>query len=393
MKIRLLYHAVRSDWNNGNAHFLRGIATELAARDHDVVILEPADNWSTRSLLADEGPAALDGFAAQFPLLRVETYAGIAAVDAWVRDADLVIAHEWSEVALLQRLVRLRAEHGFVLFYHDTHHRLITDREKVAAINFAGFDAVLAYGDVLAAAYRREGLTDRAWTWHEAADTRVFTPRASDVCEGELVWIGNWGDDEREAELHEFLIDPVRALGLRARVYGVRYPERALRALARAGIVYGGWLPNAEAPRVFARHRVTVHVPRGPYARQLPGIPTIRPFEAMACGIPLISAPWEDREGLFRAGTDHLVARDGPDMRAKLHMLLAEPQARAALAREGLATIRARHTCAHRVDELIEFHGRACGRRPVSRGAGAPVRLHSPTDTGHVVAAGAQIES
>jgi spore maturation protein CgeB len=69
-------------------------------------------------------------------------------------------------------------------------------------------------------------------------------------------------------------------------MHGVRYPEEALRALADHGARYRGWLPNARAPEVFARHLATVHVPRRFYVTMLPGIPTIRVFEALACGIP-----------------------------------------------------------------------------------------------------------
>jgi spore maturation protein CgeB len=116
---------------------------------------------------------------------------------------------------------------------------------------------------------------------------------------------------------------------------------------------FGGWIANADAPRAFAQHRVTVHVPRRPYVAALPGIPTIRPFEAMACGIPLISAPWDDCEGLFRAGTDHLVANDGTVMQRHLRAVLADPALAGRLRREGLKTIRDRHTCRHRVDELF----------------------------------------
>ena len=59
---------------------------------------------------------------------------------------------------------------------------------------------------------------------------------------------------------------------------------------------------------------VTVHIPRQPYVQALPGIPTIRPFEALACGIPLICSPWQDVEGLFTPGTDFLIARHGREM-------------------------------------------------------------------------------
>ena len=124
--------------------------------------------------------------------------------------------------------------------------------------------------------------------------------------------------------------------------------------LRDAGIEYGGWLPNYRAPEVFAQYRVTVHVPRRPYVEALPGIPTIRPFEALACGIPLVSSPWNDVENLFTPGEDFLVARNGQEMRKHLRALLADKQMARELAERGLRTIRARHTCAHRVDELHE---------------------------------------
>jgi spore maturation protein CgeB len=217
---------------------------------------------------------------------------------------------------------------------------------------------VLAYGRVLADTYVANRWSTSVCTWHEAADTTVFRPgRGAPGRDGDLVWIGNWGDNERTCELREFLIEPVRALHLRARVYGVRYPRYALDELKSAGIEYGGWLPNYKVPEVFARYRVTVHIPRRPYARALPGIPTIRPFEAMACGIPLISAPWDDSEELFRTGRDYLAAHDGAEMVARLKSILRDPQGGAELARCGLETIRSRHTCAHRVDELLRIAG------------------------------------
>lgn len=179
---------------------------------------------------------------------------------------------------------------------------------------------------------------------------------ASSSFAGDLVWIGNWGDEERTTELHEFLLRPTKALGLRARVYGVRYPEHAFRALADAGIEYGGGLPNHEAPEVFARYRVTVHIPRGPYVRSLPGIPTIRVFEALACGIPLVCSPWNDAEHLFTPGKDFLVAQNGQEMQQHLRTLLDNPQQADEMAQRGLQTILAHHTCSHRVDELLNIY-------------------------------------
>jgi spore maturation protein CgeB len=236
----------------------------------------------------------------------------------------------------------------------------------MGAYDLRHYDGVLAYGGVIRDLYRKRGWAREAWTWHEAADTLVFRPMAGDP-EGDLVWIGNWGDGERSAEIREFLIQPVRELGLKARVYGVRYPDHALAELAAAGIEYGGWLPNYRVPEVFSRYRVTAHIPRRPYTRALPGIPTIRPFEALACGIPMISAPWEDTEKLFRSGRDFLWARDGAEMVAQLRRVLAGDGLAAGLAASGLETIRARHTCGHRVDELLEIVG----------AAGADISVHA----------------
>ena len=91
--------------------------------------------------------------------------------------------------------------------------------------------------------------------------------------------------------------------------------------------------------------------------RELPGIPTIRPFEALACGIPLICSPWYDTEQLFTPGRDYLVAQDGGQMRELMHKVLSDHAFAEELAISGLATIKQRHTCAHRVDELLAIYG------------------------------------
>jgi spore maturation protein CgeB len=140
----------------------------------------------------------------------------------------------------------------------------------------------------------RHGWTARAWTWHEAADVRVFHPIGDEACEGDLVWIGNWGDDERTAELNEFLIAPVRKLRSRARVHGVRYPDERDASSRKHES------NTADGCRVSRRHGLT------------------RSFE-----------------------------------RRCMLMHLHDADLAARLAAHGRRTIRARHTCAHRVDELL----------------------------------------
>src|SRR5438874_1471549 len=56
MRIVMFYHTLLSDWNHGNAHFLRGVVTELMTRGHQVEVFEPEDSWSRKNLLTDYGP-------------------------------------------------------------------------------------------------------------------------------------------------------------------------------------------------------------------------------------------------------------------------------------------------------------------------------------------------
>lgn len=374
MNIKIFCHSLRSDWNHGNAHFLRGICTEFIARGHHIDVYEPKGAWSLSNLIADRGPEAVDAFWAAYPGLDSIVYdPKFFDLDAALVGADLVLVHEWSDHELVARIGRHRAEHGnYRLLFHDTHHRSVTEPEAMASYDLSHYDGVLAFGEVIRRRYLENGWVKRAWTWHEAADPRVFHPMPDVPKEGDLVWVGNWGDDERTEELHEFLLRPVRELGLRAKIYGVRYPDHALRALRDAGIAYGGSLANHDAPAVFAKYRVTVHVPRRPYMQALPGIPTIRMFEALACGIPLVSAPWDDAEGLFTPGEDFLFARDGAEMKRELKRVLDEPRYAAQLGERGRETVLTRHTCGHRVDELMAILDEL---EPVAAGARGKVSV------------------
>ncbi|MCM8739119.1 glycosyltransferase [Azospirillum sp. A1-3] len=364
MRIVYFTHSLASCWNHGNAHFLRGVLRDLIARGHDVQVLEPEGAWSLQNLLADHGEAGLEAYRTLYPELSSRTMPKGFDVEAACDGADLVIVHEWNDPALVAAVGEARRRGGrFTLLFHDTHHRAVSDPKAINAFDLSGYDGVLAFGETLAAVYRRWGWEGRVFVWHEAADIRLFHPPAEEGPRSGAVWIGNWGDGERTEELERFLFAPARAAGLPLEIYGVRYPKPALATLKRYGIAYKGWLPNARAPEIFARHRVTVHVPRRFYVDMLPGIPTIRVFEALACGIPLVSAPWSDAEGLFRPGRDFLFARDGEEMAAHLRAVDQDEGLRAELVRNGLETIRARHTCAHRVDELLSIVGSLRGNQ------------------------------
>ena len=358
-KLRLIYfaHSLRSDWNNGNAHFLRGLLRSMQALGHEVTIFEQEANWSIENLSSELlGKRSIAEFARIYPELDIRTYESSDSEEIWqerLTGADVVILHEWNMPSLAQHLLALRNDCGFQLLFHDTHHRASSSPDQIREYGLDRFDGILAFGESLRTIYRERFNITQTWTLHEAADITVFHPIPRQAREFDVIWIGNWGEGERSTEVRKYLLEPAKALHAIATfaIYGVRYPIDGLMALEEAHIRYQGYLPNLDAPPAYATAGLTVHIPRQQYTSAMLGIPTIRVFEALACGIPLISAPWQDTEHLFRPD-DVCFVQNGAEMTAKMQHLLNDPLAAADQARRGLETVLARHTCNHRAREL-----------------------------------------
>ena len=150
MRIVYFTHSLASCWNHGNAHFVRGVLSELVARGHDVLAREPRGAWSLANLLADHGEDGLAPYRTAYPELRAETFDPADDPAELVDGADLVIMHEWNEPALVGAIGGLRARGGrFTLLFHDTHHRAVSDPAAMRSYDLDGYDAVLAFGETL----------------------------------------------------------------------------------------------------------------------------------------------------------------------------------------------------------------------------------------------------
>ena len=239
MRVVLFCHSLVSDWNHGNAHFLRGVVARAArarprrARLRAARRLEPR-----RTSSPSTGARPLDDVRARASRAaqRGSTTSRRSTSTRALDGADLVLVHEWNDPALVARDRRARARAAaFRLLFHDTHHRAVTaPRRAWRATTCADYDGVLAFG-----------ARDRATSTSSAAGRRARGPgtrrptRASSArCRRERATATSSGSAtgataSARAELHEFLLEPVRALGLRGLGHGVRYPTTA-RARARA---------------------------------------------------------------------------------------------------------------------------------------------------------------
>ncbi|MHB8174879.1 MAG: CgeB family protein, partial [Nitrospirota bacterium] len=177
MRIIMFYHSVVSDWNNAEAHFLRGVVSEMTARGHDVTVFEPKGGWSRWNLLQEHGREALRKFRRAYPHIRYSYYSPAAIdLDEVLDGADLVIVHEWNEEALVAKIgAHRRAKGGYKLFFHDAHRRS-TAQGSVSGYGLEGYDGVLAYGTAVRDIYASLGWAGNVWIWRQAADVRIFRP-------------------------------------------------------------------------------------------------------------------------------------------------------------------------------------------------------------------------
>src|SRR5688572_14660989 len=142
MRFVLFYHSLISDWNHGNAHFLRGVARELQERGHRVDVFEPAGGWSLRNLREQHGDEPLDEFRRAYPTLR-STFYDLQSLDLEraLDGADVVIVHEWNDPVLVSRIGECRARGArFSLLFHDTHHRAVSEPHAIRAFDLTHYD-------------------------------------------------------------------------------------------------------------------------------------------------------------------------------------------------------------------------------------------------------------
>src|SRR5215467_7666434 len=105
LKIALFSHSLVSDWNHGNAHFLRGLMRELVRMGHHVRCYEELGSWSLTNLMKHEGERgveAVDAFRRTYPELDIRFYQSRdeqfpQVLEAELKETDLVLIHEWNE--------------------------------------------------------------------------------------------------------------------------------------------------------------------------------------------------------------------------------------------------------------------------------------------------------
>ncbi|MGV7032712.1 CgeB family protein [Methylobacterium symbioticum] len=361
LRLVVLGLSLSSSWGNGHATTYRALLKAFAGRGHDVLFLERDVPW-----YADHRDLPNPDFC-RFALYA--DLAGLEAHHAAIAEADAVIVGSYvpEGVAVGDRV--LAWARGTRAFYDiDTPVTLgaldAGDCAYLAPRQIGAYDLYLSFtgGPTLRRLERRYG-APAARALYCAVDVQAYAPRARPVLY-DLSYLGTYSPD-RQPTLERLLIEPARrAPDLHFAVAGPQYPAEIDWPGNVARIEH---LPPQAHPDFFAGSRYTLNVTRADMIAA--GFsPSVRLFEAGACGTPLISDSWAGLDTILAPGRDILCPTNSDEVLAILRDL---PEAeRVRLGAAARQAVLARHAAEIRAAELEACLREGATRRRSRRVAG-----------------------
>jgi spore maturation protein CgeB len=208
------------------------------------------------------------------------------------------------------------------------------------------FDLYLSFtgGPTLRLLEERHG-AKRARALYCSVDPALYHPEHR-AARWDLGYLGTYSDD-RQPTLERLLIEPARRGAGRFVVAGPQYPATIDWPEAVERIEH---LPPKEHRAFYTAQRFTLNVTRQDMVRA-GYAPSVRLFEAAACGVPIVSDRWAGLETLFEPGREVVIADDARDVIAALTEMPED--ARIAMGRAARERVLREHTAAHRAAELL----------------------------------------
>lgn len=347
MKIVILGLSITSSWGNGHATTYRGLVRELEKRGHEVTFLERDQPWyaSSRDLPDPPyGTTVLYGSLDELRDSHVQT----------VRDADLVIVGSYvPDGVRVGEWVQDEAE-GLTAFYDiDTPVTLAKmtrgDFEYLHPRQIPGYDLYLSFtGGPTLKRLQREYGSPRARALYCSVDPELYFPERAPL-QWDLGYMGTYSDD-RQPSVNAFLLEPARhEPGRKFIVAGPQYPGTEQWP---ANVTHQPHLPPAEHRAFYNSQRFTLNVTRKDMIAA-GWSPSVRLFEAAACGTPIISDRWPGLESLLVPHQEILLVDRTADVLEILRRTGEDERLR--IAERARERILAEHTAAHRAAEVEQY--------------------------------------
>jgi spore maturation protein CgeB len=358
--------SITSSWGNGHATTYRALLKAMARQGHSILFLERDVPWyrDHRDL-------------PQAPYCRIELYDSLIDVPRrygrQIADADLVILGSYvPDGAALADWITTTAN-GVTAFYDiDTPVTLAAlangDAEYIRAKTIPRFDLYLSFtgGPALDTIETKFG-SPRPRALYCAVDPDLHTPMKIAPRWG-LGYIGTYSSD-RQPAVERLLLEPARLLPTEHfAVAGPQYPA-AIR-----------WPDNVErfahlAPSdhatFYCAQRYTLNVTRADMV-SAGYSPSVRLFEAAACGVPVISDRWPGIETFLVPDREILIAHTTNDVVRMLRELPDEK--RRGVGAAARRRVMREHTADHRAKQLEEYYREVVASPARARLAGGAKR-------------------
>jgi spore maturation protein CgeB len=349
VKVVFLGLSVTSSWGNGHATNYRALMRAADARGHDVTFLERDVPWYAAERDMPRPPWGRTHLYGSLAELREEHAGELAA-------ADLVVVGSYVPEGPLVADWALATAGGATAFYDiDTPVTLAKlergDAEYLTPELIPRFDLYLSFtgGPTLELLARRWGARS-AQAFYCLVDPEIYRPVKVEE-RWDLGYLGTYGDD-RQPALERLLLEPALSQpSLRCVVAGPRYPATI------------EWPPNVERREhvppfdhagFYGAQRFTLNVTRADM-RRAGWSPSVRLFEAAACGVPVISDRWQGLDRIFRAGEEILIADSAEDVLRFLNE--HDGAARERLGAAARERVLREHTAERRVERLEQLVG------------------------------------
>lgn len=346
--------AVTSSWGNGHATTYRALIGALARRGHDVTFLERDVSWyrDHRDLVR---PAAW----------TVELYQSLRDIPLrfgkLIRDADLVIIGSYVPEGIAIAEWATAHARGITAFYDIdtpvTLAKLDHGTDYISAAMIPRFDLYLSFaGGPVPGMIEENYGSPLACALYCSADTSIYTPLQA-APKWTLGYLGTYSED-RQPVLGDLLLAPARELlSEQFVIAGAQYPDHIAWPANVARIEH---LAPKQHPTFYAEQRFTLNATRADM-KALGYSPSVRLFEAAACGTPIVSDRWPGIETILEPSREILLA-SGPHEVVEILRDMPEEQRRT-IAHNARRRVLAEHTSDHRARQLESYYAEASARR------------------------------
>jgi spore maturation protein CgeB len=357
LRIVILGLSITSSWGNGHATTYRGLVRELTSRGHQVLFLERDVAWYAEHR---DLPQPVHGRTVLYRTLG-ELKRRFARD---IRDADLVIVGSYVPEGAEVGAWVTRTARGITAFY-DIDTPVTLARLARGELDYLTRDLIPRYdlylsftgGPTLERLERDYG-AQAARALYCSVDPAIYFPEPVPY-RYDLGYMGTYSPD-RQRRLTHLLLLPARAWWSgRFVVAGPQYPD-TLRWPANVRRIEH--LPPDRHRAFYNSQRFTLNLTRADM-RAAGFSPSVRLFEAAACGTPIISDAWEGIDEVLRPGDEVLLAETEEDVLGYVRDLPEEE--RRAIGERARERILAEHTAAHRAEEL-EGHVLSLLSRPAT---------------------------